>query len=149
MAQSNAKWQIEGGERPSNPMKLFMWRVSQDPTLRMTVGTLMILKSLRRPGRWATAGIGLAPEPQLRRMPNDATRLGRRPAWIEDPAFEVGNHLRTVTLPSPGSDRQLLDYVALIESIPFDPDRSPWDVTLIDGMEGQRGALYLRSHHVY
>ena len=132
-----------------NPIELFMWRVSQDPTLRMTVGTLMILD---RPPAAGALGERLesavAREPQLRRLPNDATRLGRRPAWIEDPAFDVGNHLRMVTLPSPGSDRQLLDYVALIESIPFDPDRSPWDVTLIDGLEGQRGVLYLRAHHV-
>ena len=132
-----------------NPIELFMWRVSQDPTLRMTVGTLMILEEPPAAGALGERlESAVAREPQLRRMPNDATRLGRRPAWIEDPAFEVGNHLRTVTLPSPGSDRQLLDYVALIESIPFDPDRSPWDVTLIDGMDGQRGALYLRSHHV-
>ncbi len=132
-----------------NPIELFMWRVSQDPTLRMTVGTLMILDEPPAAGALGERlESAVAREPQLRRMPNDATRLGRRPAWIEDPAFEVGNHLRIVTLPSPGSDRQLLDYVALIESIPFDPDRSPWDVTLIDGMEGQRAALYLRSHHV-
>ena len=32
--------------------------------------------------------------------------------------------------------------------MPFDPLRSPWDVTLIDGLEGGRAALYLRAHHV-
>ncbi len=132
-----------------NPIELFMWRVSHDPTLRMTVGNLMILERLP-----AASALGerlesaVSREPQLRRRPNDATRLGRRPAWVEGPAFDVGHHLRMVTLPPPGTDRQLLDYVALVESIPFDPDRSPWDVTLIDGMEGQRGALYLRAHHV-
>ena len=128
-----------------NPIELFMWRVSQDPTLRMTVGTLMLLERPPASGAFSERlESAVAREPQLCRMPNDATRLGRRPVWIEDPTFDVSHHLRMVTLPSPGSNRQLLDYIALVESIPFDPDRSPWDVTLIDGMEGQRGALYLR-----
>ena len=43
--------------------------------------------------------------------------------------------------------RQLLDLMALLESIPFDPDCSPWDVTLIEGLEDGRAALYLRAHH--
>jgi diacylglycerol O-acyltransferase / wax synthase len=149
VAPGGVRWQIEGVSDRLNPIELFMWRVSQDPTLRMTVGTLMMLD---RPPASGALGERLesavAREPQLRRMPNDPTRLGRRPSWVEDPAFDIGNHLRTVTLPSPGSDRQLLDYVALLESIPFDRDKSPWDVTLIDGLEGKRGALYLRAHHV-
>ena len=49
---------------------------------------------------------------------------------------------------SPGSLRQVLDTVALLESIPFDPERPPWDLTLIEGLEGGRAALYLRAHHV-
>ena len=48
---------------------------------------------------------------------------------------------------APGSTRQVLDLVGLLEAIPFDPQRSPWDVTLIEGLEGGRAALYLRSHH--
>ena len=44
--------------------------------------------------------------------------------------------------------RQVLDLVGLLESIPFDPERSPWDVTLIEGLENGRAALYLRAHHV-
>ena len=42
----------------------------------------------------------------------------------------------------------MLDLVGLLEAIPFDPERSPWDVTVIDGLEGGRAALYLRAHHV-
>lgn len=149
MAPPGVRWQIEGVSDRLNPIELFMWRVSQDPTLRMTVGTLMILERPPAPGALGERlESAVAGEPQLRRMPNDATRLGRRPSWIEDPAFDIANHLRIVTLPSPGSERQLLDYVALLESIPFDPDRSPWDVTLIDGLKGGGGALYLRAHHV-
>jgi WS/DGAT/MGAT family acyltransferase len=115
----------------------------------MTVGDVMILGHL--PARSALAerlASAAAREPRLHQLPNDPTRLRRRPAWVEDRAFDVNNHLRTMTVPSPGSDRVLLDVVALVESLPFDPDRSPWDVTVIDGLEGGRAALYLRAHHV-
>ncbi len=43
--------------------------------------------------------------------------------------------------------RQVLDLVGLLEVIPFDPERSPWDVTLIEGLENGRAALYIRAHH--
>ena len=49
--------------------------------------------------------------------------------------------------PSPGDQRQVLDLVALLEPSPFDPSMSPWDVTIIEGLEGGRAALYLRAHH--
>jgi len=38
--------------------------------------------------------------------------------------------------------------VSLIESVPFDPERSPWDLTLVEGLEGGQAALYFRAHHV-
>ena len=41
-----------------------------------------------------------------------------------------------------------LDLMGLIESVPFNPDHAPWDATLIEGLEGDRAALYLRAHHV-
>ena len=47
-----------------------------------------------------------------------------------------------------GSERQVLDLVALVEAAPFDPGRSPWDVTVVEGLENGRAALYLRADHV-
>jgi diacylglycerol O-acyltransferase / wax synthase len=133
-----------------SPIETVMWRVGHDPTLRMAVGNVMILD---RPVAAATLAERLASaaahEPRLHQLPDDPTRLRRRPAWVDDPTFDVANHLRTMTVPSPGTTRQFLDLVALIDSLPFDPDRSPWDVTLMDGLEGGRAALYLRAHHVF
>ena len=48
----------------------------------------------------------------------------------------------------PGSRRQVLDLVGLLETVPFDPQRSPWDVTVIDGLAGGGAAMYVRAHHV-
>ena len=69
-------------------------------------------------------------------------------AWIDDPDPDLGYHLRSAAVASPGSLRQVLDTVALLEAVPFDPARPPWDVTVIEGLENGRAALYLRAHHV-
>ena len=53
-----------------------------------------------------------------------------------------------MALGSPGDRSQLLELIGLLEPSPFDPDRGPWDVTLIEGLEGGKAALYLRAHHV-
>ena len=65
----------------------------------------------------------------------------------DDPGF-VDAHVRQLSVAAPGSMRELLDLVALLEVIPFDPERSPWDVTVIEGLEGGKAAMYLRAHHV-
>ncbi len=132
-----------------SPMEAIMWRVGQDATLRMTVGALMILD--QPPTTEAlTERLAAAAQqaPRLRRRPDEPPAIRTRPAWVDDPDPAPELHLRSLSVASPGSLRQVLDLVGLLESIPFDPERSPWDVTLIEGLEGGRAALYLRAHHV-
>ena len=86
--------------------------------------------------------------PRLRWRLDDPTGTHVRPGWVENPEFSAARHLRTMALGSPGDRSQLLELIALLEPSPFDPDRGPWDVTLIEGLEGGRAALYLRAHHV-
>ena len=126
-----------------------MWRTGHDATLRMAVGTLMILDRL--PEREAVVRrLAAAAEqaPRLRWRLDDPTGTRSRPGWVESADFDPARHLRTMALGSPGDRRQLLDLVGLLEPSPFDPDRGPWDVTLIEGLEGGKAALYLRAHHV-
>ena len=131
-----------------SPMEAIMWRVGQDATLRMTVGALLILD--RPPTTKALAerlSVVASHVPRLQRRPDDPTAMRTRPAWIDDPDPVPDNHLRSLSVAAPGSLRQALDLVSLLESIPFDPERSPWDVTVIEGLENGRAAIYLRAHH--
>ncbi|HMK12932.1 MAG TPA: wax ester/triacylglycerol synthase domain-containing protein, partial [Acidimicrobiales bacterium] len=130
-------------------IEAIMWRTGHDATLRMAVGTLMILD--RPPDRAAVIRrLAAAAEqaPRLRWRLDDPTGTRSRPGWVENPDFSPERHLRTMALGSPGDRSQLLDLIGLLEPSPFDPDRGPWDVTLIEGLEGGRAALYLRAHHV-
>ncbi len=125
-----------------------MWGLGQDASMRMIVGNVMILD--RPPTREALVArlmIASAVSPRLRQRPDAPPGIRSRPAWIGDDEFDAGQHVRTMALASPGDQRQLLDLVALLEPSPFDPKLSPWDVTVIEGLEGGRAALYLRAHH--
>src|SRR5215471_7348876 len=127
---------------PLSPIETVMWRVGQDPGLRMTVGNLMILD--RPPSRSDLVDrLGLTSEyaERLRQRPGDPSYVRRRPHWAIDPDFDTARHVRTISIPAPGDLRQVLDVVALIEPVPFDPDHPPWDATLIDGLEGGKAAV--------
>jgi WS/DGAT/MGAT family acyltransferase len=134
---------------PLSPIETVMWRVGQDPSLRMTVGDLMILD--RPPARSdLVERLGVTSEyaERLRQRPGDPSYVRRRPHWATDPDFDPARHVRTISIPTPGDVRQVLDVVALIEPVPFDPEHPPWDATLIDGLDGGKAALFLRAHHV-
>lgn len=125
-----------------------MWNVGHEPFLRMTVGSLMFLD--RPPARAdliKRLGTAAGEAQRLHEYPG---RTFPRPylTWVDDRRFDVRNHVRTMTIPLPGEQHQVLDLIALLEPIPFERDRSPWDATLIDGLEDGGAALYLRAHHV-
>jgi diacylglycerol O-acyltransferase len=129
-------------------IEAIMWRAGQDSALRMTIGNLMLLDRL--PDRAALeARLTEAAQraPRLKQRPDDPTLVRSRPVWVEDADYDGRHHLRVAAVPAPGDQRQLLDLVALLEPSPFDPNHSPWDATLIEGLAGDRAAFYLRAHH--
>ncbi len=126
-----------------------MWRAGHDATLKMTVGNVVILD--RVPDQKALAErLATAADvaPRLRWRLDDPTRTRSRPSWVDGHDDDVVDHIRHLMVPEPGELRQALDLVALIEPAPFDPSRSPWDVTLIEGLADGRAALYFRADHV-
>ena len=131
-----------------SPVEAIMWRAGQDPGLRMIVGNLIILDHGPPPEALQSRLAAAAEElHQLRCRPDDLSGAKARPAWIEVPEVDPRAHLATMAVSAPGGRRQLLDLLALLEPRPFDPERPPWDATLIEGLEDGRAALYLRAHH--
>src|SRR3954451_11328848 len=131
-----------------SPVGSIMWDLGQDATLRMIVGNLMILD--RTPSREALADrmdLAARSTPRLRQHPAAVGGFFSRLAWVDEEAFRGRDHIRVMAVPSPGDLRQVLDLVTLLELAPFDTKMSPWDVTIIEGLEGGRAALFLRAHH--
>ncbi len=68
-------------------------------------------------------------------------------AWIEDPDVDVDYHLRRSALPAPGDERELGVLVSRLHSNNLDFSRPPWEMHLIEGLEGGRFAFYTKMHH--
>ena len=71
------------------------------------------------------------------------------PQWVVDPDFDLTYHVRRVSLPGPGTVRQLLDFAQPLHAAPLDTARPLWEVYLVEGVnEGDaRAALLLKMHH--
>ena len=60
---------------------------------------------------------------------------------------EVSSHVRHATLPAPGGEAELLDWMADFYSHRLDRSRPLWEITLLDGLAGGRWALVTKVHH--
>jgi diacylglycerol O-acyltransferase len=80
---------------------------------------------------------------KLALMPLDLSN----PVWVEDEDIDLDYHIRHVTLPKPGSNRQLQQYVARLHSSLLDRSRPLWEFFVIDGLKSGQVALYSKLHH--
>ncbi|HNC86347.1 MAG TPA: wax ester/triacylglycerol synthase family O-acyltransferase [Agitococcus sp.] len=67
--------------------------------------------------------------------------------WNEDDEFDLEHHFRHIALPEPGRIRELLTYVSQEHSALLDRAKPLWECHLIEGIEGDRFALYFKMHH--
>ena len=127
---------------------LFWYAESALPIFRPIIAGLYVLdrvpdaKRLKRGLRSALALI-----PRLRQRVVEAPLHVGLPAWTDDPHFDASYHVRHLSLPPPGSQRQLLDLVATIFATPLDRERPLWEAYWIDGLANRRSAYFLKLHH--
>ncbi|QDQ96806.1 WS/DGAT/MGAT family O-acyltransferase [Tomitella fengzijianii] len=69
-----------------------------------------------------------------------------RPVWVDDADFDITYHVRRSALPRPGSRDQLNDLLARLVSRPLDLGRPLWELYVIEGIEGDRFAVFTKSH---
>jgi WS/DGAT/MGAT family acyltransferase len=69
------------------------------------------------------------------------------PAWIEDPHFSLGYHLRHTAIPSPGTEAQLRQMAARVFSQHLDRHKPLWELWMVEGLEDDRWALLSKVHH--
>ena len=76
-------------------------------------------------------------------------RLGRglSPRLVEDRDFDLEYHFRRSALAQPGGERELGRMVSRLHSNPLDRSRPLWEFHLIEGLEGDRFAFYIKIHH--
>lgn len=125
-----------------------------DEAAHMQIGCAMVFDpvpgggrpSLERLQDQARARIG---ESSILRRRLSLPRVGRLslPVWLPDPAFDVGQLIRRATLPQPGGEEELMDWLGDHFSHRLDRARPLWEVTLLEGLDGDRWALVFKAHH--
>jgi diacylglycerol O-acyltransferase / wax synthase len=125
----------------------------ETPTLHMHVAMTAVFDpstvpggySFRRVRQLINDRIPLAPVFQ-RRLVEVPMRLGH-PVWVDDPDFDIDNHLRRAALPAPGGMRELGDFAADVISRQLHRDRPLWEMWIVEGVEDGKIALVAKMHH--
>ncbi len=68
------------------------------------------------------------------------------PLWLDDPNFDITYHVRRSALPRPGTDDQLLEFCARIQSRLLDRSRPLWEMYLVEGLSDGRVAVVTKTH---
>jgi diacylglycerol O-acyltransferase len=76
---------------------------------------------------------------------------GRGPSLVprleEEQEFDLEYHFRHTALPEPGGERELGVVVSRLHSKPLDQSMPLWEFHLIEGLERDRFAFYVKMHH--
>lgn len=80
------------------------------------------------------------------KLVQDKMRLGNM-RLVDDPNFDVNNHITFTRLKAPGGYKELTDHLGKFSSQHMDLDRPLWHLEIIEGLEGGRIALASHLHH--
>jgi diacylglycerol O-acyltransferase / wax synthase len=69
------------------------------------------------------------------------------PVWVDDPNFDITYHVRRSALPRPGTQAQLLEFCARIQSRLLDRSRPLWEMYLVEGLADGQVAVVTKTHH--
>jgi WS/DGAT/MGAT family acyltransferase len=125
----------------------------ETPTLHMHVAMVAVFDpaaapdgfSFHRFRRTIVDRLPLVPVFQ-RRLVEVPLRLGH-PVWVDDPEFDIDNHLRRAALPSPGGMTELSDFAADVTSRQLHRDRPLWEMWVVEGLEEGKIAIVAKMHH--
>ena len=123
---------------------------AEEPTTPMHVGSVAVFQEPEdgfdhdRLVRLVADRIALVPRyrQRVREVPG---RLAN-PVWADDAAFDIGYHVRRSALPKPGTDEQLVELVARVQSRPLDRGRPLWEMYLVEGLADDRFAVITKTH---
>jgi len=131
------------------PMLDLMFFLTETVDNPRHVGSVLIFKRPRG-GRDTVRGIVAAyratkPLPPFNRIP--VFRKSGMPLWQEVERIDPAHHVLHLALPAPGSDRQLHELIADLHAPILERHRPGWKVYVIEGLAGDRFAIYHKVHH--
>lgn len=130
------------------PTERLMWSAERDPVLRSAFLNITIcdgeidVDRLRHRLWVSTQDL-----PRVRSSVAEPGHPFAAPSWVVEDTIDPEYHVRHLALPSPGSDRQLLDLATTMFVAPMDSSRPLWEFTVVHGLTGGRSALLAKLHH--
>ncbi len=126
---------------------------AETPSLHMHVALVAVLDPATVPGGYSFRRIRQIVDERIalapvfgRRLVEVPFRLGR-PLWVDDPEFDIDNHLRRAALPSPGGMRELAEFAGDVISRQLHRDRPLWEMWIVEGIEDDKVAVVAKIHH--
>ena len=143
-----------GFERLSAQDAGFLW--AETPNQPMHVGALAVFEI--GPLQREDGGVDIdryreQAESRLHWIPRyrqkiEWTPVERWPVWVDDRNFDIAHHIRHIALPRPGTQAQLKEIAARINSRRLDRRHALWEVWVIEGVEGgEQFAILNKIHH--
>lgn len=123
------------------------------PATPMQVGTTCVFDPSTAPDGYSFRKVRRRVEDRLHLIPSFRRRLVEvpahlhRPGWVDDPDFDLDEHLHRVLLRAPGGITELEQFAAHVISRPLDPERPPWEMHVVEGLEGGMVAAVTKMHH--
>jgi WS/DGAT/MGAT family acyltransferase len=132
------------------PMLDLMFFLTETQDNPRHVGSVLIFQKPKRGGGRITREIVDAyrrakPAPPFNRVP--VFKAVGLPEWREVDTVDPSHHVLHVALPAPGSNEQLHELIADLHAPMFERHRPGWKMYVIDGLEGDRFAIYHKVHH--
>lgn len=85
--------------------------------------------------------------PRFRQIIFDPGRFQGGPLWIDDPAFDIAEHVHEHVLPPPGGEHEVMEAVEQLRKRRLAPSRPLWEMWFLTGLTGRQIGLYVRIHH--
>jgi diacylglycerol O-acyltransferase len=132
-----------------SPLDASFLHLEDDGVSHMHIGSTTIFEG-PVPGRdefdgFVAGKLPLVPRYRQRvRIP--PAHLGR-PAWVDDPHFNLGYHLRHTALARPGGEAELRTLVGRLMSQRLDRGKPLWEMWKVEGLEDGHWALVSKVHH--
>jgi HAD superfamily hydrolase (TIGR01490 family) len=135
-------------ESTMSDAEALMWNIEKDPWLNPSGATVTIVdRPIDVPQFRRRLAVAVADISRLHQRVEPGFGRLTPPAWVTDREFNLDHHVRHVSLPTPGTRRQLYDLATRLYEDPFDRTRPLWQFVVIDGLEGGKGALFMKLHH--
>ncbi len=132
------------------PMLDLMFFLTETQDNPRHVGSVLIFQKPKRGGEHVTRAIVDAyrrakPVAPFNRVP--VFKAVGLPEWREVDSIDPRHHVLHLALPAPGSNEQLHELIADLHAPMFERHRPGWKMYVIDGLAGDRFAIYHKVHH--